>query len=98
MEWLETKSRLEQAQAAWQDPATPSRVLLICGSARNDGTCPGEISKSFRMAQWAQETLAQAPMQAEVRNVASAVANAVSALRAGTLSQPDKHLSRPRPK
>ena len=37
-------------------------------------------------------------MQAEVRNVASAVANAVSALRAGTLSQPDKHLSRPRPK
>ena len=37
-------------------------------------------------------------MQAEVRNVASAVANAVKALRAGTLSQPDKKLSRPRPK
>jgi hypothetical protein len=41
---------------------------------------------------------ADAPMQAEVRNVASAVANAVQALRTGTLSQPDKGLSRPRPK
>jgi multimeric flavodoxin WrbA len=41
---------------------------------------------------------ADAPMQAEVRNVASAVAGAVKALRAGTLSQPDKGLSRPRPK
>ena len=37
-------------------------------------------------------------MQAEVRNVASAVANAVKELRAGTLSQPDKNLARPRPK
>ena len=38
------------------------------------------------------------PVQAEVRNVARAVANAVAELRAGTLSQPDRGLSRPRPK
>jgi hypothetical protein len=37
-------------------------------------------------------------VQAEVRNVAGAVANAVTALRAGILSEPDKHLVRPRPK
>ena len=37
-------------------------------------------------------------VQAEVRNVASAVAHAVTSLRAGTLSQPDKNLKRPRPK
>jgi multimeric flavodoxin WrbA len=35
---------------------------------------------------------------AEVRNVASAVANAVKSLRAGTLSQPGKNLKPPRPK
>ena len=29
----------------------PSRVLLICGSARNDGSCPGEMSKTFRLAE-----------------------------------------------
>ena len=41
---------------------------------------------------------ADSAMQAEVRNVASAVAQAVQALRAGTLSRPDKGLTRPRPK
>ena len=48
-EWVATKLRLEQAQARWADAASPSRVLLICGSARNDGTCPGEMSKTFRL-------------------------------------------------
>ena len=28
---------------------------MIIGSARNDGTCPGEISKTFRLAKWAGE-------------------------------------------
>jgi hypothetical protein len=37
-------------------------------------------------------------VQVEVRNVASAVANAVTALRQGTLTQPGKQLVRPRPK
>jgi len=37
-------------------------------------------------------------MQAEVRNVAQAGANAVRELRAGTLSQPDKNIAKARPK
>ena len=37
-------------------------------------------------------------MQQEVRNVARAVANAVAALREGSLSMPDSKLERPRPK
>jgi len=65
-EWLETRGRVEKAQAAWQLPETASRVLLICGSARNDGSCPGEISKTFRMVQWAQETLQQAQLQTDL--------------------------------
>ena len=38
-------------------PDTPSRVLLINGSPRNDGTCPGEISKTCRLLQLAREVL-----------------------------------------
>lgn len=45
VEWIATKQRIGEAQLRWADPLVPSRVLLICGSARNDGTCPGEISK-----------------------------------------------------
>jgi multimeric flavodoxin WrbA len=66
VEWLETRARMEKAAALWKDPATASRVLLICGSARNDGTCPGEISKTFRLLQWAQDVLQQAQLQTDV--------------------------------
>ncbi len=66
IDWLAAKDRIEKAQAAWRNPATPSRVLLVCGSARNDGTCPGEISKTFRMLQWAEQTLQQAQIETDV--------------------------------
>jgi multimeric flavodoxin WrbA len=58
VEWRETRDRLLAAQEKQQHPATPSRVLVVVGSARNDGTCPGEMSKTFRLAQVAREVLA----------------------------------------
>jgi multimeric flavodoxin WrbA len=58
-EWVNTRARIDAAQLRWADRRQPSRVLLICGSARNDGTCPGEMSKSFRLLQLARETLEQ---------------------------------------
>jgi multimeric flavodoxin WrbA len=65
-EWLATRERLHQAQAHWKDPATPSRVLLVCGSSRNDGTCPGEISKTWRLLNTAKNTLEGAGMETDV--------------------------------
>ena len=46
VEWKTARDRLLAAEARQKDPATPSRILLINGSARNDGTCPGEVSKT----------------------------------------------------
>jgi multimeric flavodoxin WrbA len=57
VEWLETRNRLKAAEAKQKNAATASRVLVICGSSRNDGTCPGEMSKTYRLAKIAQETL-----------------------------------------
>src|SRR5512140_88581 len=57
VEWRQTRDQLIAAQQAWGQPETPSRVLLVCGSSRNDGTCPGEISKTFRLVQLAREVL-----------------------------------------
>lgn len=65
-EWVATKQRIDAAQRLWADPARRSRVLLICGSARNDGSCPGEMSKSFRLLGLARETLEQADILADV--------------------------------
>ncbi|BEP64269.1 hypothetical protein GmRootV213_48230 [Variovorax sp. V213] len=57
VDWLEARARIDAAQAAWGNPQTRSRVLLVNGSPRNDGTCPGEISKTWRLVQLAQEVL-----------------------------------------
>ena len=65
-EWVATKKRIQEAQQRWTDPSGPSRVLLICGSARNDGSCPGEISKSFRLLQMAREIIEEADIEADV--------------------------------
>ncbi len=66
VEWIETKAKLDQAQATWADPATKSRVLLVCGSARNDGSCPGEISKTWRLTQIVQRSLAGSGIEVDV--------------------------------
>jgi hypothetical protein len=62
VDWLETHQRLKAAQANWANPGTRSRVLVICGSARNDGTCPGEVSKTWRLSGLVREANAPASM------------------------------------
>jgi multimeric flavodoxin WrbA len=55
VEWLQTRDQLIEAEKRQKDPAAAARVLLICASARNDGTCPGEMSKTFRLVGSAKE-------------------------------------------
>lgn len=55
VEWKASSQRLAELDRLQKDPDTPSRALLICGSARNDGTCPGEISKTWRMTLMARK-------------------------------------------
>ena len=66
VDWLEARDRIAKAQAAWSLPDTPSRVLLINGSPRNDGSCSGEISKTHRLLQLAREVLDAQHMQTDV--------------------------------
>lgn len=61
VEWLETRARIVAAERHQKEPSTPRRVLLVCGAARHDETCPGEMSKSFRLAQAARETIQAVP-------------------------------------
>jgi multimeric flavodoxin WrbA len=66
VEWLETRERLIAAEVRYRDPATRSRVLVIVGSPRNDGTCPGENSKTFTLARLAQETFEKEGMDVDL--------------------------------
>jgi len=66
VEWLATRAKLQQAEQQRTDPSGKSRVLVIIGAARNDGSCPGEISKTFRLAGCAREVLEAAQFETDV--------------------------------
>ena len=66
IDWLEAKERIAKTQATWASSETPSRVLLINGSPRNDGTCPGEISKTHRLLELAREVIESQRLQVDV--------------------------------
>jgi multimeric flavodoxin WrbA len=66
VDWIAAHEAIARAQAEYEDPAAQSRVLLINGSSRSEHTCPGEMSKSFRMVEMAREVVEDAGLVAEV--------------------------------
>jgi multimeric flavodoxin WrbA len=57
VQWLATRAAIAAAQQQHDDANAKSRVLLICASARNDQTCPGEMSKTYRLCSTARGVL-----------------------------------------
>jgi multimeric flavodoxin WrbA len=60
VEWLAASRAISEAQERHANPALLPRILLINGSMRSDQTCPGEISKSWRLTQIAREAMVAA--------------------------------------
>jgi len=58
VEWLETSKAVAAAERRQKDPTTPSRILIVNGSTRSEHTCPGEMSKTFRMVSIARDIVA----------------------------------------
>ena len=65
VDWSDAKARIDLAAKTFADPATQTRALVICASPRNDGTCPGEISKSFRLSGLVSEELKKAKVEVD---------------------------------
>jgi multimeric flavodoxin WrbA len=57
VDWLAARDAIAQAQRGYEDPAAPARILLINASARSEHTCPGEMSKTWRLIELAQRTI-----------------------------------------
>ena len=66
VEWLAARDAIHAAQREHDDPTLPSRLLLVCGAARSDETCPGEMSKTWRLAQLAREAAESADVIVDV--------------------------------
>ena len=65
-EWLQAREEIQKAQRLHADPKTRSRVLLVNSSARHEGTCPGEVSKSFRLCLIAQQVLVEQGIEVDL--------------------------------
>jgi multimeric flavodoxin WrbA len=59
VDWLAARDAIKSAQARYDNPDGPMRFLLINGSSRSEHTCPGELSKSYRMVEIAKAVLEQ---------------------------------------
>ena len=57
VEWIEASRRIKEAEQKQKDPASPSRILLISGAGRSEHTCPGEMSKTYRLVKIAQDII-----------------------------------------
>jgi multimeric flavodoxin WrbA len=61
VDWIAAKKAIEDAQRRHEDRDGPHCILLINGSSRSEHTCPGEMSKSYRLMEIARKALAAIP-------------------------------------
>lgn len=61
VEWLEARANIDAAEKLQKDPRSLSRILIVNGSTRSEHSCPGEISKTRRLAQHAQNIIESLP-------------------------------------
>jgi hypothetical protein len=61
LDWIAAHDAIMAAQLKHDDPTAPARFLLINASPRSEHTCPGEMSKTFRLVEAACGVLGAAP-------------------------------------
>ena len=59
VDWLAARDAILAAQRRHDDLSEPPRILLINGSARSEHTCPGEMSKTWRLVKLAEPVFAE---------------------------------------
>jgi multimeric flavodoxin WrbA len=55
VDWAHARDAIAAAGKQHENPSARPRILLICASPRSDQTCPGEMSKTFRLVKLAQQ-------------------------------------------
>jgi len=60
VDWLAARAAIADAQRRHADRTKPAILLINC-SSRSEHTCPGEMSKSYRLVEIAREVFAAAP-------------------------------------
>jgi multimeric flavodoxin WrbA len=59
IEWRAASQSVQDAEQRQKDTSSPPRILLINGATRSEHTCPGETSKTWRLAMIAYDMFAR---------------------------------------
>jgi multimeric flavodoxin WrbA len=71
VDWLQARKAIKDAQSRHEQKELPGRILIINGSTRSDHTCPGEMSKSWRLTVIARQVVEEEyRLEAEVLDLA----------------------------
>lgn len=54
LDWLDARAKILEAQRRHDDADEMPRILVINGSVRSEHTCPGEMSKTWRLVKLAE--------------------------------------------
>ena len=92
VDWLAARDAIVDAHGRHADRSKRTILLINC-SARSEHTCPGEMSKSYRLVEIAREVFAAAPGSASSCSISAASPRSM-----GVISIPAKRASRQRPR
>jgi multimeric flavodoxin WrbA len=65
VDWLSARDAIREAQTRNEIAPTP-RILIVNGSSRNEHTCPGEMSKSWRLIKLAEPIFREMGFDVEI--------------------------------
>ena len=66
VDWLAAKAAIAAAQGRHDDKDGPCRVLIVNGSSRSEHTCPGEMSKSYRLTEISKAVMEADGIEVEI--------------------------------
>ena len=92
VDWIAARDAIKAAEVEYADKSGPLRVLLINGSSRSEHTCPGEMSKTYRLTKMAEEVLEDAGVKTELLDLSRLGPST------GVISIPARRAFRPRPR
>jgi multimeric flavodoxin WrbA len=66
IDWLMARAAIEEAQRRHDDRTQAPRILIINGSSRSEHTCPGEMSKTWRLVKLAEPVFVKFGLQVDI--------------------------------
>jgi hypothetical protein len=90
VDWLNARAAIAEAQKRHDDPNQKPRILIINGSSRNEHSCPGEMSKSWRMAKHVEPCFQEMGFEVDILDLSGSRRNMAGRSVPANLASPPR--------